>query len=44
MNEYLISVIDAASRVILISDDHPLGGIIVCIMLYALVRKGPKKS
>lgn len=37
MEQSLISVIDAATRAILIIDDHPMGGLIVCIIMLAVV-------
>ena len=41
---YLTEFIDAASHMIQISDTHPVGGMIVVAMLYAIFRRGSKKS
>lgn len=46
MDESLISVIDASVRAILIIDDHPMGGLIVCIIMLAVasLMSGRSKS
>ena len=46
MDESLISVIDATVRAILVIDDHPMGGLIVCIIVLAVVSlmSGRSKS
>ena len=46
MEESLISVIDATVRAILVIDDHPMGGLIVCIIVLAVVslKSGRSKS
>ena len=36
MDESMISVIDATTRAILVIDDHPMGGLIVCIIVLAV--------
>lgn len=46
MEDSLISVIDATVRAILVIDDHPMGGLIVCIIVLAVVSlmSGRSKS
>lgn len=46
MEDSLISVIDATVRAILVIDDHPMGGLIVCIIVLAVVslKSGRSKS
>jgi hypothetical protein len=46
MDDSLISVIDATVRAILVIDDHPMGGLIVCIIALAVasLMSGRSKS
>ncbi|MGZ8290696.1 MAG: hypothetical protein ACXW2U_09665 [Telluria sp.] len=43
VNGYLTEVLIAASHVIQISDAHPVGGIIVFAIVYAVCRRGTSK-
>ena len=46
MDQSLINVIDAATRAILIIDDHPMGGLIVSIIMLTVlsILRGRSKS
>ena len=46
MDQSLINIIDATTRAILVIDDHPMGGLIVSIILLAVLslKRGRRTS
>lgn len=46
MDQQLINVIDATTRAILVIDDHPMGGLIVCIIMLTVlsIMRGRSKT
>ena len=37
MDQSLFNIIEATTRAILVIDDHPMGGLIVCIIMLGVV-------
>ena len=46
MDQQLINVIEASTRAILVIDDHPMGGLIICIIMLTVlcIKSGRSKS